>query len=674
MSQMRIIVLSSPGYSLRRGLVLKALAQLGVPVEALVLSSFKNYFWKNTKLFWRRVSRFGFDFLWCDLLCKIKETVKIRSDFEEKRLKLSPKIIKIPSFKNELGIKKLKELAPDLMVLAGVEILPEAILAIPRLGTLNGHLGWAPDYKGNYTVYWALYQGKPVGVTIHWVDQGIDTGPILRQKIINPPDDCHSLAAWQRAAEKEAAEQLALVTRDVVSGLITPLSGRRQKREEGRVYQYMPPRLQAEMMKKLQKESLTINSTARIRKVLITAPLFPPEAHPSAVMIRELAAGMARRGWQVTVAAGYPYHPYQRLYPGYQKKWLKIESQDGFRVVRGWHLIPASPSLAARGLLQGSQAAAYFISAAASPRPQVVISYGPPLLGPLVSAAIAGIARARLVTVIYDIYPDIAIDLGVLKHPILTAAARAMERLTYRVSDRIVVLSAGFRSTLIEEKGVAPDKVAVIPVWLDRRDIEPGERDNPWRRQMGIGPDKFVVLYSGTIGLVSGAEVVVAAAQRLASYPDLLFVLVGAGHAKERVAARAREAGLENLRFFPLQPREQLSQIQAAADVSLVTLGPGRGKTSVPSKVLGYMAAARPIIAAVDGDCDTADLIRRAGCGRVVPPGDGDALAQAILYYRQNPGQRESAGRAGRQYFLGHLEKDRILAQYLDFLENLTNS
>jgi colanic acid biosynthesis glycosyl transferase WcaI len=86
------------------------------------------------------------------------------------------------------------------------------------------------------------------------------------------------------------------------------------------------------------------------------------------------------------------------------------------------------------------------------------------------------------------------------------------------------------------------------------------------------------------------------------------------------------------------------------------------------------MAAARPVIAAVDGECDTAALIRRARCGLVAPPGNGAALARAILYYRQNPRPRELAGRAGRQYFLRHLEKKRVLPQYLDLIENLTDS
>jgi colanic acid biosynthesis glycosyl transferase WcaI len=278
-----------------------------------------------------------------------------------------------------------------------------------------------------------------------------------------------------------------------------------------------------------------------------------------------------------------------------------------------------------------------------------------------------------LISVIYDIYPDILIEMGKLQNSIFIRAARKLEHLIYRASDHIVVLSNGFRRTLIQEKGLDPGKVAVIPVWLSGRDISPGPLDNTWRREMGIGPEKFVVLYAGTIGLVSGAEVVIEAAKLLKHYPDILFLLVGAGHAKDRMEAEARDRGLHNLRFLPFQPRERLSAVQATADVSLVTLAPGRGKTSVPSKVLGYMAAARPVIAAVDEDCDTAGLIKKAACGLVALPGNGQELSEAVLYYYQHPEARESAGVNGRRYFLKHFEKEVVLKQYVNLVDALTD-
>lgn len=422
------------------------------------------------------------------------------------------------------------------------------------------------------------------------------------------------------------------------------------------------------------KETLVMGKTLKPKpNILITTQVFPPEIHPSAVMVKELVKDLSERRWQVSLATGYPHHPFGRLYPGYKKQFLTIEARNGFRVVRGWHLITPNSGFIFRALVMVSQCGAYFLAALASPSPNLVISYGPPLIGPLVSSLIARKNKAKLLTMIYDIYPDILVEMGYLKSSLLIHAARKLENLVYRWSDRIGVLSEGFRRTLIEQKGVDPQKIALIPLWLDVRDILPMSRDNPWRRKYDVGHDKFVVLYAGTIGLISNAEIVVDAARQLESYHEILFLFVGAGFAKDRVEAKARDFGLKNIRFLPFQPRERLAEVQATADVSLVTLVPGRGKTSVPSKVLGYMAAARPVVAAVDEECDTAALIRTARCGLITPPADADSLAQAVLSLLKNPKVRLEMGERGRKYFEAHLEKKQVLTKYVSLIEELVS-
>jgi colanic acid biosynthesis glycosyl transferase WcaI len=407
-------------------------------------------------------------------------------------------------------------------------------------------------------------------------------------------------------------------------------------------------------------------------RILLIVKRFPPEHPATAVLGYELAEELSRLGHQVTVVAGYPHHPYGRLFPGYRPNLVSVEQSSGFRLVRGWHVIHPSPSLIIRSLIMISQCASYIISSLKAPRPDIVISFdGYPLVGPLTSALIARHYKAKLVSVIYDLYPDIAVELGKLKNPGLVGFARKLELLTYRNSQRIVTLSEGFRKNLIREKNIDARKVAVIPVWLDAKDIRPLDRNNSWRLQMQIPPEKFVVLYAGTIGLVAGAEVLVQAARHLSSHPDILFLLVGDGYGKEQVQSQVKELGLANVRFLPFQDRAILSEVQATADVSVVTLAPGRGRTSVPSKILGYMAANRPVVAAVDANCDTAILIRQAGCGIVVPPGDGAAIAEGVLGYYQETGKRKEAGEKGRAFYLEHFEKKVVIQKYNDLIMDL---
>lgn len=402
--------------------------------------------------------------------------------------------------------------------------------------------------------------------------------------------------------------------------------------------------------------------------VLVTTQVFPPEAHPSAVMVDQLARFLAARGHDVTVACGHPVHPSGRLPEGWSRGLLRRERRDGVRVLRGWHPVSASRSVPSRAAVWLSQALAASAAALAAPRPDVVVNYGPPLAGPLLSAAIAKPRGAGLLSVVYDLYPDVAIETGKLTNPLLVAVARRAERAQYRVSDRVLVLSDGFRRKLLA-RGVAPEKVVTLPVWLDEDEITPLDRDNVWRRRQGIGPELKVVLYAGTVGLVSGARVVIDAAERLRARRDVLFLFVGEGQVKGELERAAR--ALPNVRFLPLQPRAELAPVQATADVSLVTLAPGRGQTSVPSKVIGYMAAGRPVVASVDLDCDTADAIRSAGCGVVVPPGDADALAGALESLLSDGDERRRLGARARAAFEDLHGAKAVLGRYAEVLERL---
>jgi colanic acid biosynthesis glycosyl transferase WcaI len=411
---------------------------------------------------------------------------------------------------------------------------------------------------------------------------------------------------------------------------------------------------------------------AMTKQVVITTHIFPPEVHPSGVMNNEVAYNLTISGCNVKIITCFPSHPQGILFPGWRRTLTHYSKINGVEVIRAWHPIWPHRNLIYRGLELLGQGLSFLLSSRRIDRVDIVISDGPPLMGSLCSWIIAKKHHSPLLTVVHDFPVDAASDMGLLNN-ILIRPLLAIELLTYRISHHLIVLSEGFRQTMIRKKGVPEEKVSVIPVWLDNRDIHPANRDNTWRREMGIGPEKFVVLYAGTIGLVSGAEVVIEAAKLLKHHPDILFLLVGAGHAKDRMEAEARDSGLHNLRFLPFQPRERLSEVQATADVSLVTLAPGRGKTSVPSKILGYMAAARPVIAAVDEDCDTAILIKKAACGLVALPGNGKELSEAVIYYYQHPKPRELAGLSGRRYFLKHFEKEIVLKQYVNLVDALTD-
>jgi colanic acid biosynthesis glycosyl transferase WcaI len=275
-----------------------------------------------------------------------------------------------------------------------------------------------------------------------------------------------------------------------------------------------------------------------------------------------------------------------------------------------------------------------------------------------------------MVCVIYDLYPDVAVESGHVTNPLVLLLARWVERVTYRLSDRIVVLSDGFRESLVA-RGVSEGKIWVVPVWLQPDEISPRDRDTEFRRRHGIGKDQLVVLYAGTIGIVSGAAIMLDVAERLRTNPRVIVLFVGEGQVRENLESEAKSRELTNVRFLPFQPRELLNEVQASADISVVTLAPGRGRTSVPSKVIGYLAAGRPVVASVDLDSDTAKCIERAECGEVVPPGDPEGLAATLAALLADPVSRERLGGAARRAFDREYAAPTVLTRYCTMLESL---
>ncbi len=400
--------------------------------------------------------------------------------------------------------------------------------------------------------------------------------------------------------------------------------------------------------------------------VLFLPQVFPPETHPTAIMTQQLARAVVERGGRATVACGLPHHPGGQVYEGFGARAFTRSELAGVTVLRCWHPTSRRRDAPTRAAVLASQSLAMACAAARADHPDIVVTIGPPLGGPMVGAAVARGFGAKLVSVVFDIYPDVAVASGRLRRRELIAAARVAEWAGYLASDKVIVLSEGFRRTL-SARGVPERKLEVIPVWLSGDEIMPMSRDTAFRRELGLGLNDFVVLYAGTIGVVSGATVVAEAAARTTN-SRVAFVFVGAGEALEAVRDRSLSLGVSNVIFSPFLPRARLAEVQATGDVGLVTLAPGMGRTSVPSKVIGYLAGGRPVVASVDADSDTARCVQGAG-GVVVPAGDPDALARAVeaLALQDSAPARVAA----RTAFEREFSADRVMARYVELFASL---
>lgn len=380
--------------------------------------------------------------------------------------------------------------------------------------------------------------------------------------------------------------------------------------------------------------------------ILFMAQCYAPEDVSAAVLITELATDLADRGHHVTVVTSAPSYPYGRVFKGYRNELYKVENIEEVRVIRTWSYISPSKKFWPRLLHYGTYSATAFYGGLFAGRPDVIVSYSPPLPLGLSAWLLSRIFRVPWVLQLEDLYPDAAIAAGVLKNERIITFFLWMEKFLYRKSQHISVISRNFRQILLK-KGIRNSKIETIPVWADPDEVRPMQKQNAFRREHGLN-DKFVVMYAGNIGLTSCLEDVLFAADILREQKDIQFVIIGEGVKKEFLEAEMQAKQLTNILFLPFQPREIFPEMLAAADLSLVTLNTEAALSSLPSKIFNVMASARPILAVTPPGSEIMQIVEDAGCGWNVPPASPAKLANAIVLLRGQAAELIQMGQNGR--------------------------
>lgn len=371
-----------------------------------------------------------------------------------------------------------------------------------------------------------------------------------------------------------------------------------------------------------------------------------PEIAATAQLLTDVCEDMATAGWEVTVVCGQPSY---RKVEGVDAQLPREQAHRGVQIRRVWSYVPGRRDIPRRLAHYASFFGSSLLEAARVARPDVVLIMStPPLLLGVSGSLLHALRGVPFVYSVQDVYPDVAVSLGVLpERGPLTSAIGAAARVLYRQAQRVVTLSEGMADSLVAH-GVARDQITVIPNWADCEQVRPLPRDNAFARAHGL-TDRFVVQYSGNVGLSQGLEHLLQAAAQIPD-DDVLFTIVGDGNAREGLRRQARELGLRNVTFLDPQPRERLPELLASADVSLVPMRRGVANDLVPSKLYGIMAAGRPVLASVDARSEVARVLREFECGVVAQPDDAASLAQAIKKCRDmSPSVLEGMGQRGRE-------------------------
>lgn len=396
--------------------------------------------------------------------------------------------------------------------------------------------------------------------------------------------------------------------------------------------------------------------------ILIMGQHYAPEEVSGAVLATELAEGLLARGHRVTFVTGAPSYPLGRVFDGYHNSFLNRGILNGVDVIRIWSYISPSKSFWSRILNYGTFSLMASLGGLAAGRVDVVMSASPPLPLGLSAWLVSRLRRIPWLLRVEDLYPETAVNAGVLRNQAVIRLFEWMEKFIYRKATHISLISESFRQKLIA-KGIAPLKLSVLPVWADPNLIQPMSKENGFRRVHDLG-GKFVLLYSGNLGYTSALEEVIEAARLLKDEKDIVFVIVGEGVKKQALQASADRYGLENVRFLPYQPREAYAELLASANVSLVTLNARASNTSLPSKIFNIMASARPVLAVVDSSSEVAHLVQDANCGVVISPSQPALLAETIRELWGCSNQLDEWGASGRQALEKRYSRDYCIGLY----------
>jgi colanic acid biosynthesis glycosyl transferase WcaI len=406
---------------------------------------------------------------------------------------------------------------------------------------------------------------------------------------------------------------------------------------------------------------------SRSLRIAVLCPHFAPDNAPTGEVMTRIVTELAGLGHEVHVVTALPWYRAHRIESGWEGRWIRRETTPWGSITR----VNPFPGTDKRNLVRRALGFAGFsvltgLASLRGGRVDAVIAMSPPLTLGLTGWVTHLVRRGPLVFNIQDVFPDAAVQTGAISNRWVIAVARWLERVSYRRSAAVTVLSEDLRANVAAKMRPSHrDRVHVIPNFVDTEFIRPAGRLTVYRTELGIG-DEPVVMYAGNVGFSQSLELVLGAAREL---PEVTFVVNGDGAARASLEDAARD--LANVRFIGYQPKERLPEVLASADLHVVPLKAGLGSVSVPSKTYSILAAGRPVLAAIDADTEVPRMVAASGGGRIVPPDDLGAFVAAVREMVGDPVVLAAQGAAARAWVEHAVSPRAVAAAYAALIERL---
>ena len=403
--------------------------------------------------------------------------------------------------------------------------------------------------------------------------------------------------------------------------------------------------------------------------ILYLSQYFPPEAGATQTRAYEMSRNLVLMGHQVTVITEVPNHPSGIIAPEFRGKLFHRSSHEGVDIIRVWVKTSPNKNYITRILFYTtymlfSSLAGFLLDRSSY---DLIYASSPPLFVGAAGMFLSWKMRIPLVFEVRDLWPEAAIALGELTHPLAIRWAYRLERACYSRAKKIIVVTKGIFDNLIQ-RGIPEEQLSLIPngANTDLFQFNPEARERI--REIMVWDEKFVVMYAGIHGIAQGLEFVVDAARLLEKESRVHFVLIGDGPQKRNIMDLVQRYKLTNLTLINERPREDIPNYLSAADVALIPLrNLDIFKGALPSKIFDAWACNLPVIISIDGEAR--QLVENAVGGIFVTPEDVESLKSAILSLLDDPVRSTQMGANGRKFTEKYFTRKALaekLAQTLD--------
>lgn len=377
----------------------------------------------------------------------------------------------------------------------------------------------------------------------------------------------------------------------------------------------------------------------------------------------------SQKGHEVKVLAGSVHYATGKKDPKYKGKFVVREQEDENVEVFRCHVSEAyNKNFIGRLWAYFSFAfSTIIVGLFKVGKVDVIICTSPPLTVGITGWILSKLKRVPIVFEVRDLWPESAIDTGVLTSKPLIKISYWLEKKSYKSASWINVLTPAFEKALIEKKNVRPDRISMIPNGADLDIFKPGELNNWVREKHDLG-DSFVVTYVGAHGVANHLIQLLEAAHILKDHKDIKIMLVGDGMQKKMLKEKAEELQLENVVFVDSVSKEKIVDYVAASNVCTAVLKKvDTFKTVYPNKVFDYMSAKRPIILGIDGVAR--ELVENAGAGLFVEPENPQEFADAVLKLKGDPDFCFKCGEEGFAYVSKNFARNILAGKYIEIIE-----